>query len=168
MRNASANFRRWPALACGLCLLLPGTRTLADEPATTETAKPDDRGRPHQPLRRPPQGDISVKAEGSGDGRMTLSLTNRTKRHLRVVLPPGLIASGVTGQFGGMGGGGMGGGGMGGMGGGGMGGMGGGMGGGGMGGGGMGGGGMGGGGMGGGMSGGMGGRAAARCRRRWG
>ena len=72
-----------------------------------------------------------MTAEGTGDGRMTLSLTNRTNPKLRVVLPPGLIASGATGQFGGgMGGmgGGMGGmgGGMGGMGGG-MGGMGGGM-----------------------------------------
>ncbi len=90
---------------------------------------------------------MSVETEGRGDGRMTISVTNRTKRQLRVVLPPGLIAQGATGQFGGMGGmgGGMGGmmggmgGGMGGMGGG-MGGMGGGM-----------------GGMGGGMMGGMGG-----------
>ena len=69
------------------------------------------------------QGLVSVQAEGRGDGRMTVSVTNRTKRQLRVVLPPGLIAQGATGQFGGMGGmGGM----MGGMGGG-MGGMGGGM-----------------------------------------
>ncbi len=111
-------------------------------------------------------GSLDVRAEGMGDGRMMVSVTNRTDRRLRVVLPPGLVASGVTGQFGGggfgggggMGGGGMGGGGMGGMGGGGMGGGGmGGMGGGGMGGGGMGGGGMGGGGMGGGMGGGGGG-----------
>ena len=77
-------------------------------------------------------GQLSATAEGTGDGRMTLSLTNRTNTRLRVVLPPGLIASGVTGQFGGgmgmMGGmGGMGGGMMGGMGGGMMGGMGGGM-----------------------------------------
>ena len=80
-------------------------------------------------------GLVGVKAEGTGDGRMTLSLTNKSKRQLRIVLPPGIIAQGATGQFGGMGG----------------------MGGGGMGGGGMGGGGMGGGGMGGGMGGGGGG-----------
>jgi hypothetical protein len=96
-------------------------------------------------------GEITVKAEGRDDGRMTVSLTNRTRHQLRVVLPPGIIAQSATGQFGGMGGmgGGMGmmGGGMGG----GMGGMGGGM---GMMGGGMG---MMGGGMGGGMMGGMGG-----------
>jgi hypothetical protein len=86
-------------------------------------------------------GKVSAEAEGIGDGRMTLSITNRTKRQLRVVLPPGIIAQSATGQFGGMGG--MGGGMMGGMGGGGgmMGGMGGGM----------------GGGMMGGMGGGMGG-----------
>jgi hypothetical protein len=76
------------------------------------------------------KGAVSAKAEGSGDGRMIVSVTNRTKSRLRVVLPPGIIAQGTTGQMGGMGG--MGGGGMGG----GMGGMGGGMGGGGMGGGG--------------------------------
>ena len=54
-------------------------------------------------------GQLAAKAEGTGDGRMTLTLTNRTTRKLRVVLPPGLIASGATGQFGG-GMGGMGGG----------------------------------------------------------
>ena len=40
------------------------------------------------------------------DGRMTMTVTNRTRRQLRVVLPPGIIAQGATGQFGGMGGGG--------------------------------------------------------------
>ena len=62
-------------------------------------------------------GSLDVRAEGMGDGRMMVSVTNRTDRRLRVVLPPGLVASGVTGQFGGGGfggGGGMGGGGMGG------------------------------------------------------
>ncbi|MFO0892858.1 MAG: hypothetical protein U0790_27425, partial [Isosphaeraceae bacterium] len=92
------------------------------------------------------RGLVAVEAEGKGDGRMTVSVTNQTRRQLRVVLPPGLIAQGASGQMGGMGG--MGGGmmgGMGGMGGGMMGGM-----------GGMGGGMMGGmGGMGGGMGGGM-------------
>ena len=90
------------------------------------------------------KGLVSVQAEGTGDGRITMAVTNRTSRRLRVIMPPGIVAQGATGQFGGMGGGmgGMGGGGMGGMGGGGMGGM---------GGGGMGG--MGGGGMGGGMGG---------------
>src|SRR5438270_1224 len=37
-------------------------------------------------------GQIAADAQGLGDGRMELSLTNRTKRQLRVVLPPGLIA----------------------------------------------------------------------------
>jgi hypothetical protein len=61
------------------------------------------------------QGLVSTQAEGRGDGRMTVCVTNRTKRKLRVVLPPGIIAQSATGQFGGIGG--MGGG-MGGMGGG--------------------------------------------------
>ncbi|MHB1560452.1 MAG: hypothetical protein ACYC61_23615, partial [Isosphaeraceae bacterium] len=101
------------------------------------------------------QGKVWVRAVGRSDGRLDVSLTNRTHKPLRVILPPGVVAQNATGQMGGMMGGmggGMMGGGMGGMGGmgGGMGGMGGGMG--GMGGGmgGMGGGMMGGGGMGGG------------------
>jgi hypothetical protein len=62
---------------------------------------------------------LAVEAEGLGDGRMTLTVTNRTDRKLRVVLPPGLVASGASGQFGGIGGGGGGlGGGLGGLGGG--------------------------------------------------
>src|SRR5262245_1537376 len=68
-------------------------------------------------------GELAVKATGTGDGRMTLAITNRSDRPIRVVLPSRLIASGATGQFGGGGFGGMGGGGFGG----GMGGMGGGM-----------------------------------------
>jgi hypothetical protein len=56
------------------------------------------------------EGLISVQAQGRSDGRMTVSLANRSRRALRVVLPPGIIAEGITGQFGGMGGmGGMGG-----------------------------------------------------------
>ena len=49
---------------------------------------------------------------------MTMTVTNKTRRQLKVILPPGIIAQGATGQFGGMGGGGggmgggMGGGGM--------------------------------------------------------
>ncbi len=54
-------------------------------------------------------GKLAVDARGTGDGRMVLEVTNRSRRTLRVVLPPGLIASGVTGQFGGMGGNNMGG-----------------------------------------------------------
>ncbi len=93
------------------------------------------------------KGLVSVDARGTGDGRITVSVKNKSGRPLRVVLPPGIVAQSATGQMGGMMGGGMGGMGGGGMGGGGMGGMGGGgMG--GMGGGGMGGGMMGGGGMG--------------------
>jgi len=40
------------------------------------------------------QGTLTASAEGTGDGRMMLSLTNRSSRQLRVVLPPGLIAYG--------------------------------------------------------------------------
>ena len=146
-------------VAIGLVGCLPLNRTFAGDTndksdAKTHASKPVADGSRHGEADVPEvnlleaarSGEISVKAEGREDGRMTVSVTNRTRHQLRVVLPPGLIAQGATGQFGGMGGmgGGMGGmgGGMGGMGGG-MGGMGGGM------------GGMG-GGMGGGMMGGMG------------
>jgi hypothetical protein len=55
-------------------------------------------------------GLVSIQAEGGGDGRMTVSVINRTERPLRIVLPPGIIAQGTTGQFAGIGGmGGMGG-----------------------------------------------------------
>ena len=144
-------------------IVISGTAQ-ADEPAKTVTTQAQKELPNLDLLEGLRTGALDVRAEGLGDGRMMLSVTNRTEQRLRVVLPPGLVATGATGQFGGggfgggMGGGGMGGGGMGGMGGGGMGGMGGGgmggMGGGGMGGmggGGMGGGGMGGGGMGGGF-----------------
>ena len=73
-------------------------------------------------------GAAMVEAEGLGDGRINIAVTNSTNRPLKVVLPPGLVASGATGQMMGMGGMGGGMGGMGGgMGGGMMGGMGGGM-----------------------------------------
>src|SRR3954469_24075056 len=44
---------------------------------------------------------LTVDAEGIGDGRMSLAITNKTRKKLRVVLPPTLVAQGVTGQFGG-------------------------------------------------------------------
>ena len=127
-----------PWLATLALLLISQGPTRAGEPTKADTPPPPPPGVGLLDAMR--AGTVSVDAEGRGDGTMTLSVTNLTGRKLKVVLPPGLIASGATGQFGGMGGmggggmGGMGGGGMGGMGGGGMGGMGGGMGGGGMGG----------------------------------
>ena len=62
-------------------------------------------------------GQLAVAAEGMGDGRIAVSVTNKTGHKVRVVLPPGLVAVGVSGQFGGaggFGGGGLGGGGLGG------------------------------------------------------
>src|SRR4051812_32597848 len=118
---------RMAILAGGLSFLIQAQPALSfgDAPSADQKEKvASEEPSPVDLLTAVRQGEISVDAEGSGDGRMTLSLTNKTKRKLRVVLPPGLIASGATGQFGGMGG--MGGG-MGGMGGGMMGGMGGGM-----------------------------------------
>src|SRR5690348_2135511 len=83
---------------------------LADEPATPTQDQATEPIAKVSLLDAMRDGSVAVTAEGIGDGRMTVNVTNRTKRQLRVVLPPGLIASGATGQFGGMGGGGMGGG----------------------------------------------------------
>src|SRR5579885_2184456 len=96
-------------------------------PAGSSTSQVDEDLTPLNLLDAVKQGQVAVQAEGRSDGRVTVSLTNRTRKPLRVVLPPGIIAQSATGQMGGMMGG-MGGG-MGGMGGGmgGMGGMGGGM-----------------------------------------
>ena len=150
--RASCSLKSWFA---GLLVVTPFGAARGDEPTKTTKPDPTTTAPADEPgvnlLEAARSGSVSLEAEGTGDGRMMIRVTNRTGRKLKVVLPPGLVASGATGQFGGMGGGGMGGGGMGG----GMGGGGGGMG--GMGGGGLGGGGMGGGGMGGG-GGGMGGR----------
>ena len=46
------------------------------------------------------KGQLGASAEGTGDGLMTLHLTNKTGRKLRVVLPPGLVAAGATGLTG--------------------------------------------------------------------
>ena len=58
-------------------------------------------------------GTLASRAEGTADGRVLITVTNKSKHPLNVVLPPGLIATGATGQFGagGGGGGGIGGGG---------------------------------------------------------
>ncbi|MFM7127888.1 MAG: hypothetical protein ACKO0V_00845, partial [bacterium] len=42
-------------------------------------------------------GEVVAHAEGTGDGRMRLTMQNNSKRKLRVILPPGLIASGASG-----------------------------------------------------------------------
>src|SRR5262249_36762770 len=47
-------------------------------------------------------GQVAVEVQGRNDGRVTVSVTNRTRKPLRVVLPPGIIAQGATGQMGGM------------------------------------------------------------------
>ena len=43
-------------------------------------------------------GVLKVSGEGTGGDQMNLSVTNRSTERLRVVLPPGLLASGATGQ----------------------------------------------------------------------
>jgi len=44
-------------------------------------------------------GQIAVKAEGLGDGRMAVSVENKSRKRLRVILPPSLVAVGATGAL---------------------------------------------------------------------
>src|SRR4051812_15857283 len=96
-------------LTCSLqvCGLADEAKTKSKPISTTENDVPT-----FNLLDAMDKGLVGVEAEGIGDGRMTVAVTNRTKGQLRVVLPPGLVAQGASGQMGGMGG--MGGGGMGG------------------------------------------------------
>src|SRR5262245_19640900 len=131
-------------LTVGLCAALVASPALADDPkpeskptgATTQTTTAPSPGATQTPQANasnqaslPPEinllegfrsGKLAVKAEGTGDGKMDVIVTNRTHQPLRVVLPPGLVAAGTTGQFGGLGGLGGGAGGLGALGGGGM------------------------------------------------
>ncbi|WP_435008777.1 hypothetical protein P12x_000037 [Tundrisphaera lichenicola] len=115
--------RTWFA---SLCVLIPIGSASAGEPTS-----PSPNPSPEPPrvglLEAMRDGVVTARAEGVGDGTMSINVTNHTSGKLRVILPPGLIATGQSGQFGGFGG--RGGGGRGGRGGrgGGMGGMGGGM-----------------------------------------
>ena len=115
MRSARLPLSLAAALLLG-CLPLP--RASADDGKSAKGAKEKASTTAEQDvptyglLDAMGQGLVAVDAEGRGDGRMTVSVTNKTKHPLRVVLPPGIIAQGASGQMGGMGG--MGGGGMGG------------------------------------------------------
>src|SRR4051812_11549656 len=118
------HYRRARYMTASLAVLvvsLPISRVFADDAKAkgkAQTASAEQDIPTYNLLEARNKGLVGVSAEGIGDGRMTLSVTNRTRSQLRVVLPPGIVAQGATGQFGGMGGmgGGMGGGGMGGMG----------------------------------------------------
>ncbi|MHC5543638.1 hypothetical protein ACYOEI_35890, partial [Singulisphaera rosea] len=104
MRSPLCLLTRPSALVGGLILAFPFSSASAQAVKNEATAVKDEAPAVNllEALR---DRSIGVKAEGTGDGRMTLSVTNNTKRPLRVVLPPGLIATSATGQFGGMGGG---------------------------------------------------------------
>ncbi len=51
-------------------------------------------------------GDLDVVARGHGQDRVKLSIHNRSKHRLNVIIPPGLVASSAVGQAGGAGAGG--------------------------------------------------------------
>ncbi len=101
----------------GLLAFTPSAHVGASEPQAAPPPAPAPSIDLFEGIR---SGALSVSAEGSGNGRMVLSVKNRRSTALRVVLPPGLLATGASGQFGGGGFGGAGGGGLGGGGGGGL------------------------------------------------
>jgi hypothetical protein len=95
MRGTFASPRRLAALTCSLCALGLAPATAAEPAAPTQGQIKEELPTLNL-LDAVRDGSVSVAAEGTGDGRMTVSVTNRTNRQLRVVLPPGLIASGAT------------------------------------------------------------------------
>ena len=122
------------AIAAGLVAWsLPYPAAAAEAKDSSRTVRPTDAAKVEKPADTSPKaqaddlppislldalrkGEVAVRTEGRDDGRVNVSVTNKTRKKLRVVLPPGMIAQTATGQMGGMMGG-MGGGGMGGMGG---------------------------------------------------
>ncbi len=50
------------------------------------------------------RGQATVTAEGRGDGTLLVTVVNRTRNPLRVVLPSGLAATGASGRYGVLGG----------------------------------------------------------------
>jgi len=110
----SRSIRSFAAFATGSALLLlPLVAVAADDGpegqslpktngAQSKTSQSQSKAEPAVPeislLDAAKQGLISVQAEGIGDGRMTVTLKNRTNKKLHVILPPGLVAQGATGQ----------------------------------------------------------------------
>jgi hypothetical protein len=94
-------------LSCILLVLVSATPALSEDPSLATNIREINL------LHGIRDQSLAVTAEGLGDGRMQVSITNRLPQKLRVVLPPGLVASGVSGQFGGGGLGGFAGGGIG-------------------------------------------------------
>jgi len=82
-------------LALGLLTCVGASADDSKVPAK-EKAAPTEQDIPtYNLLEAMNKGLVGVEAEGKGDGRMTVSVTNQTKGQLRVVLPPGLIAQGA-------------------------------------------------------------------------
>ncbi|MGE3821925.1 MAG: hypothetical protein AB7I30_21135, partial [Isosphaeraceae bacterium] len=84
----------WVA-ALALGGLLPPGGARADEPKDSKA----DEVPTYNLLEAMDKGLVTVAAEGDGRGRMTLAVRNKSRDPLRVVLPPGLIASGASGQM---------------------------------------------------------------------
>ncbi len=89
-------FRAWarPAtglLACFFLALPVASASADDDPAPTAV----------HVLRAQRDGQIDLKARGNGPDRVKLEIRNNTAQRLKVVLPPGLVASSVTSQAGG-------------------------------------------------------------------
>jgi hypothetical protein len=94
--------RAWSAAGLLSCSLFGAA---AVTPARAEPAEPlptaDDLApEPVSVLDAHKSGDLTVDARGAGQDRVKITLKNTSARRLKVVIPPGLVASSATGQGG--------------------------------------------------------------------
>jgi hypothetical protein len=91
--------RAWSALGLLTCSLLgSGVLAASAEPAE---AVPGSESRTETVgiLDAQRSGDLAIKLNGQGHDRVHFAVRNTTNKRLYVVLPPGLVASSVTGQL---------------------------------------------------------------------
>jgi len=96
--------RAWSAAGLLTCSLIGAAAPAWAEPGEPAPAD-DDAPAAVSVLDARKAGDLKVEARGAGQDRVKITLTNNSSKRLKVVLPPGLVASSVAGQRGGGGGG---------------------------------------------------------------
>ena len=87
--------RAWSAAGLLSCAVLSGS---APAEPTEPVPAADLEARTVGILQGRDAGDLAVQVRGQGSGNVKVSLRNSSTRRLQVVLPPGLVAAGATGQ----------------------------------------------------------------------
>ena len=90
--------RAWSAAGLLTCSLLATSATARAEPAEPAPTGDDATTQTVSVLDAKKAGDLKVEARGAGDDRVKITLTNASAKRLKVVLPPGLVASSATAQ----------------------------------------------------------------------